>query len=38
MPGLEDLQKDLPKIDSGEPASKRNPLTQFEDVSENTDE
>jgi type IV pilus assembly protein PilO len=38
MPGLEDLQKDLPKIDSGEPASKRNPLTQFDDPSENTDE
>jgi type IV pilus assembly protein PilO len=38
MPGLEDLQKDLPKIDSGEPASKRNPLTQFDDLSENTDQ
>jgi type IV pilus assembly protein PilO len=37
MPGLEDLQKDLPKIDSGEPASKRNPLTQFDDLSENND-
>jgi type IV pilus assembly protein PilO len=36
MPGIEDLQKDLPKIDSGEPASKRNPLTQFDDLSENT--
>jgi type IV pilus assembly protein PilO len=29
MPVLEDLQNELPKVESGEPANKRNPFNQF---------
>jgi type IV pilus assembly protein PilO len=29
MPGLEDLQNELPKVESGEPANKRNPFNQY---------
>ncbi|WP_442595249.1 type 4a pilus biogenesis protein PilO [Neobacillus sp. D3-1R] len=30
LPGLVDLQKELPQIETGEPANKRNPLQQFD--------
>ncbi|MFD2446223.1 type 4a pilus biogenesis protein PilO [Bacillus sp. CGMCC 1.16607] len=32
LPGLADLQKELPKIESGEPANKKNPLSNFDDI------
>lgn len=38
MPGLGDLQNELPKVDSGEPGNKSNPLTQFDDLTENEGE
>lgn len=38
MPDLEDLQDELPKFESGKPANKRNPLTQFDDLTDDTGE
>jgi type IV pilus assembly protein PilO len=31
MPGLIDLEKELPKVETGEPANKKNPLSRFDD-------
>jgi type IV pilus assembly protein PilO len=37
LPGLVDLQKELPKIESGEPANKKNPLNSFGDITNKQD-